>query len=97
VYWTEEGKELHRNIDVLCLCDGKLYIGEAKSNDEIEADQFAFYVDVCRRVAIDGIVFATSKSHWGRGTLGRIEQLKTWFKGEVIVLTEDELYQKTLS
>ncbi len=96
-YWTEEGKELHRNIDVLCLCDGKLYIGEAKSNDEIEVNQFSFYEEVCRRVPIDGIVFATSKSRWGRGTLERIERLKTWFKGEVIVLTGDELYQKSFS
>jgi hypothetical protein len=27
-----------------------------------------------------------------RGALQRIEQLKTWFEGEVIVLTERDLY-----
>ncbi len=41
---------------------------------------------------IDGIVFATSKPRWGRAVVQRIERLKTWFKGEVLVLTEAELY-----
>ena len=92
IYWTEGGNEIKRNIDILCFCDGKFYIGEAKSNDEIERDQFSFYEDICRRVAIDGIVFATSKPQWGRATVQRIEGLKTQFEGEVIVLTGHDLY-----
>lgn len=96
VYWTEGGNEVKRNLDILCISDGKFHIGETKSNDEIERDQFSFYVDICRRVAIDGIVFATSKPRWGRATLQRIEQLKTQFKGEVIVLTGHDLYPETI-
>jgi hypothetical protein len=45
---------------------------------------------------VDGIVFATSKPQWGRGVDQRIEQLKSWFVGEVLVLTETELYPNTL-
>ena len=91
-YWLENDNEIHRNVDILCLCDGKFYIGEAKSNDEIDAEQFSFYENICRRVAVDGIVFATSKPRWGRAVLQRIEKLKTWFQGDIIVLTETELY-----
>jgi hypothetical protein len=92
VYWTEGGNEVKRNVDILCLCDGKFYVGEAKSNEAIERDQFLFYVDICRRVAIDGIVFATSKPQWDRATYQRIEQLKAQFNGEVLVLTGHDLY-----
>ena len=92
IYWIENGKELHRNVDILCICDGKLYVGEAKSNDEVKADQFSFYEEVCRRVAIDGIVFATSELKWSQGTEHRIKQLKTWFDGQVLVLTKTDLY-----
>ncbi len=91
-YWLENDNEIHRNVDILCLCDGKFYIGEAKSNDEIDAEQFSFYENICRRVAVDGIVFATSKPRWGRAVLQRIEKLKTWFQGDIIVSTETELY-----
>jgi hypothetical protein len=93
VYWFENNTEVHNNVDILCLGDGKFYVGEAKSNNEIDSAQFSFYEDICRRVTIDGIVFATSKPYWGRGTSQRIERLKTQFDGEVIVLTEKDLYQ----
>ena len=93
VYTQQEGnKATYRNIDILCISDGKLYIGEAKSNDTIDADQFSFYEQVCRSVAIDGIVFATSQAHWNRGTQQRIDSLKTWFRGEIIIVTGKELY-----
>ncbi len=95
VYWIENSEEKHGNVDILAITDGKLYVGEAKSNDEIKHDQFLFYEDVCRRVTVDGVVFATSKPQWNRGTLQRIEQLKTWFEGEILVLTEKDLYPHT--
>lgn len=90
--YTQSDNKAYRNIDILCISDGKLYIGEAKSNDEIDANQFSFYEQVCRSVAIDGIVFATSRTHWNRGTQQRIDSLKTWFRGEVLIVTEKELY-----
>ncbi len=92
VYTQPDDRKAYRNIDILCISDGKFYIGEAKSNDVIEADQFSFYEQVCKSVAIDGIVFATSQAHWNRGTQQHIDNLRTWFEGEIIVLTEKELY-----
>lgn len=92
VYWLEDNEELHQNIDLLCLSDGKLYIGEAKSNDEIKREQFSFYERVCKQVEIDGIIFATSKPQWSRATLQRIEQLKAQFDGNVLIFTGKDLY-----
>ena len=92
VYWLEGNKELHQNIDLPCLSDGKLFIGEAKSNDEIKRAQFSFYERVCKQAEIDGIIFATSKPQWSRATLQRIEQLKAQFDGNVLKFTEKVLY-----
>jgi hypothetical protein len=97
VYWSEHGQDKHNNIDILCLCDGKFYIGEAKSNDEIEAEQFSFYESVCQRVTIDGIVFATSRQEWKRSTHQRIDQLREKFHGEIVVLTAHNLYSTVSS
>ena len=80
------------HLDVICLVNGNLFVGEAKSNDEISAEQISFYEEVGRRVVIDGLVFATSQRDWKLGTKTRIEQLKTRFTGEVISLTDRELY-----
>lgn len=92
IYWQENGKEINRNIDLLCLCDGKMYIGEAKSNDEIPQNQFSFYVSLNKRLAIDYYVFATTEKSWNEATNKRIEQLRKSFSGEVIVLTSKDLY-----
>jgi hypothetical protein len=67
-------------------------MGEAKSNDEIPSKQFAFYEDISKRVAVDGLVFATSEPNWNAGTQVRIKQLGTHFKGEILVLTAKQLY-----
>jgi hypothetical protein len=95
VYESANQNKPSGNIDVLCLSDGRLYIGEAKSNDRIEVEQLSFYEDVCKRVAVDGIVFATSMPHWSRGTLDHIERLRATFGGEVLVLTSKDLYSGT--
>jgi hypothetical protein len=92
IFWIEEQKELSRNIDIICICDGEMYIGEAKSAASIEKDQFSFYQGVCQKAAIDGVIFATSQKHWDKKTLGYIETLKQNFSGKVLCLTEEDLY-----
>ncbi len=92
IIWSEHGKKKTRNLDILCMCDGKLYIGEAKNNDEIDADQMSFYESLTRRLHIDGLVFATSQPRWKTGVKTRIDQLKAKFDGVVLELTASELY-----
>jgi hypothetical protein len=92
VKWKAGSKVKEANIDILCLADGKLYIGEAKSNDKIETAQFEFYDNLRKRVPIDGLVFATSTPAWNASTQERIDRLRASFPSEVLVLTEAELY-----
>lgn len=80
------------NIDIACIVDGKLFLGEAKIGDDIEKRQFEFYKNLCERISPDGIVFATSKVKWNPSTIGFIEKLKNNFGGEIIILTCEDLY-----
>ena len=79
------------NIDFACLSDGKVYIGEAKSNSTINQEQFGFYESLVLRSRIDGVVFATSAPKWNPGTVTRIGELKSRFKGDVLMWTEVEI------
>lgn len=92
VYWYEGGKEINRNIDIVCINDGKLFLGEAKSVDKIEKNLFKFYRDLSERMLPDGIVFATSRAKWNTSTIDCMEDLKKNFDGKVIILTHDDLY-----
>jgi hypothetical protein len=87
-------KQNKRNIDFSCLSDGRLYVGEAKSNDVIENDQFDSYESLVTQLGVDGVVFATSEESWKPGTQGRIEALRSKFKGEVLILTKFELFEE---
>ena len=80
-----------QNIDFACLSDGRVYIGEAKSNNDIESKQFKIYQYLADRLSIDGFVFATTAEEWNPSTLTRIEGLRTKFPGEVLSLTKAEL------
>jgi hypothetical protein len=87
-------KEKHgRNIDFCCLSDGRVYIGEAKSNDALDNDQFEFYEKLIAQLGIDGVVFATTEPHWSPSAMSRIENLRSNFKGEVLALTKSELLE----
>ena len=43
VAWTEDATNFSGNLDLIFACDGKYYLGEAKSSDTIEPDQLEFY------------------------------------------------------
>ena len=92
IYWHENKKEIHKNIDIICIIDGKLCIGEAKNNGKIEPDQFKLYETIAKRISPNIIVFATSKANWSPGTNKRIKQLEKEFNGEVLILTKSNLY-----
>src|SRR5207302_9905962 len=83
-----------RNIDFGYLSDGKVYIGEAKSNAVIEEQQFRFYEELVMRSTIDGVVLATTAANWSPATIARVEALRSKFKGEVITLSKAELLEK---
>jgi hypothetical protein len=92
IYFTDNRTERQRNVDILCLRDGKTYVGEAKSSDRIDSDQIDLMAQLAERVGLDGLVFATSSDKWDRSTSDKIRALATRSTCEVIILTSRELY-----
>ena len=92
IYFRDQDTCSPRNIDILCLRDGKVYIGEAKSNDHLDSDKLALYETLLRRIEVDGLVFATTKEKWDRSTMSRINELADRTTRQVLVLTGRELY-----
>ena len=93
VYWSSKAKTVHRNVDLLVLVDGRALVGEAKSCNTIGSEQFDFYEQLCQRVDLDGVVFATSVPEWCHATRQSIERLQQSSRREVISLVERDLYR----
>lgn len=93
LYWARrDGTEQKQNLDIICLRDGHLLIGEAKSNDEIKENQVAFYERVLRTVSsVDGLIFATSQAQWRPNTMRKIDELKQRWGEKIIELTGAQL------
>jgi hypothetical protein len=91
VYRPETHKGRGRNLDIICLSDGHLYVGEAKSNDEIEEEQITFYEEILGAVPVDGLIFATSQPRWSVGTVRPIDDLRARWGERIITLTGEQL------
>jgi len=92
VMWMDGTTNFRGNLDLVFACDGKYYVGEAKSSDTILSDQLEFYARVAVKVPVDGLVFSTSQERWSAATQKRIDQLGRSFRGEVVVITGEQLY-----
>jgi len=67
-------------IDFACIADGRLYIGEAKSNGRLQTGKRGLE-DMARRLAeaavklnADGLVVAGTGSEWSPATIGALER-----------------------
>jgi hypothetical protein len=85
-------------VDLNCVADGLLTIGEAKKdnrlgkNDKEESETISKYFDLAKRLAAHQVVFATASEQWHSTT---IERIKSAFKSErfhVILFSRNHLY-----
>jgi len=64
----------YKEIDICCVSNGRLCIGEAKSNDSIASDKAndqvtaERYRDIAVKMAASMVVFATSQPAWNKAT-----------------------------
>jgi len=85
-------------IDINCVIDGDLTIGEAKSEDNLgrsakeEIELIGKYEELARRLCARRIVFATTQEKWRDGTLKRIYDAIDSDRFRVTVMTRSELY-----
>lgn len=79
---TVPGAKSDKNLDFACLAEGKVYVGEAKSNATIENEQFSFYEELALKSDVDGLVFATTQARWKPSVITRVESLKAKYRGK---------------
>ena len=93
--FTRSNAKARNSFDFACLSDGKIYVGEAKSNAVLDNEQFGFYENLAVSSAVEGVVFATTEARWNPSVVTRAENLKAKYKGEVILLTRSEILEAT--
>ncbi|HTU43887.1 MAG TPA: hypothetical protein VMF91_02405, partial [Bryobacteraceae bacterium] len=89
----EGSKKDFIEIDVCCISDGRMCIGEAKSNDSIATNQFSAnqtaerYRDLALKMGASIVVFATSRTVWCDSTFDAIKDaFETYPYIEVLTL-----------
>lgn len=87
-------------IDICCVSDGRLCIGEAKSVDSIATNQFKphevaeRYRDLATKMGASLVVFSTSRTVWGQTTFDALSQaFENHPHIEVLTIGEGGLYQ----
>jgi hypothetical protein len=74
-------RALVMEIDLCCILDGILVIGEAKKGDELgrnateDAECATKYRDFAQRMCASEVVFATTQIHWSSRTLDQIKKV----------------------
>lgn len=87
-----------REVDLNCIADGLLTIGEAKKddrlgkNDKEESAAISKYLDLARRLAAHQIVFATASEQWHPTTTERLVKAFQDERFGLILLTRKDLY-----
>ena len=96
----EGTKKAFIEIDICCVTDGRLCIGEAKSVDSIATNQFKpeqaaeRYRDLAIKMSASLVVFSTSQTVWGKSTFDALSQaFETHPHIEVLTIGEGGLYQ----
>jgi hypothetical protein len=85
-------------VDLNCIPDGVLTIGEAKKDDRLgksdkeESEAISKQLELAKRLCAQQIVFATASEKWHSSTLDRILKAFGDQRFNVILLTRKQLY-----
>lgn len=84
-------------VDIVCISEGKLFIGEAKKEDFLadtstkETAVISRYVDLAKRLGAHGLVFATLSPQWSESTNALIRRIAPTTDLELIQLARADL------
>jgi hypothetical protein len=66
----------YREIDIFCISDGKLIIGECKRDNKLAFDEIVKYKDIYKETNAEKIIFSTFDDEgWSYGTLERFKEI----------------------
>ncbi len=85
-------------VDLNCIVDGLLTIGEAKKDDRLaknekeESEVISKYLNLGKKLAVQQIVFATASEQWHPSTIERIRNTFPDQRFRLILLARKDLY-----
>lgn len=97
IYEKEDNKE-YCEIDFICNSDGKLIIGECKSNDIIEESQIQKYRHIASMLGVDEVLFVTLQDKFSSKSEIFIEKHSSLLKQDygitVDILNKESLFNQ---
>jgi hypothetical protein len=85
-------------VDLNCVADGVLTIGEAKKDDRLgksakeESEVISKHLDLAKKLCAHRVVFATASEEWHASTIKRLVKAFGDQRFELILLTRKHLY-----
>jgi len=85
-------------LDICCIQDGKLSIGEAKTTDYLanskreENALLTKYFELSEKIGVSQVIFATASKNWQENTQRRILSRFSSSLTKVIILTQKDLF-----
>lgn len=72
----ENPSEQYREIDICCILDGKIIIGECKVDNKLKDKEIKKYKDIYEEIGAEKIIFSTfNKKGWSGGTLNKFKEI----------------------
>jgi hypothetical protein len=90
-------KEEKKELDILCIRDGIITLGEAKKENRLgvggrkEVHEIRKYFYLAKEIGARALVFATFSDAWSPETIKNVNEIVTDKAIEVITLTRQEL------
>jgi len=97
-YREEDADKPPYEVDLNCVVDGLLTIGEAKKdgrlgkNDKEESEVISKYLELGKRLAVQQIVFATADEQWHPSTIERLKNAFPDQRFRLILQVRKDLY-----
>ena len=72
----ESPEEQHKEIDICCICDGKIVIGECKINNKLKDEEIEKYKYFYEKIGAHKIILSTfNQNGWSNGTQNKINNI----------------------
>jgi len=101
-YTERDSRGSAREVDINCIVDGRISIGEAKKEGRLAPSEkeekavIGSYKSLADRLAAHQVIFATSEGEWQGATSDRIRKAFEDGHFKAVLLTRDDLYGKAI-
>jgi hypothetical protein len=94
---VKDANKKYMELDIGCIMDGKLFIGEAKSGNTLQAEVSALkcatkYRDLALNLGASGVVFSTTEPNWNEASRKAMKDaFEDYLQFRIIKFTEATL------